>query len=265
MSSPPLRPPRRCNVWVYCGDQAACGGQYKQCWLKKQQDARCPEVRARGTSIPWTSGTVVVPGRMYKQAGQGGILGMPLEPIITFVMNAGAHGPIALRIRLRPDWEPHVSKYIWESGRECEPGWCDKQTFIYRAEPAIDEGGAPVPGGGFLQGMFEVAGIGYPELPEKVGCQTIKSGHLTWLADGHFEVHLKDHDFQGAVFAEIVGMDGWSNVAKILQLPAKTQLWGGGVKARVLEEKLFFDPKKPGRLGGEGADERPAGGARRRR
>jgi hydroxyproline O-arabinosyltransferase len=47
-------------VWVWCGDQATCGSNYKHCWLK-----HLPWVYASkpkfGPTVPWTSGLLEPP------------------------------------------------------------------------------------------------------------------------------------------------------------------------------------------------------------
>ncbi|WIA28684.1 hypothetical protein OEZ86_011220 [Tetradesmus obliquus] len=47
-----------CNVWVWCGNAAGCGGRkHKECWLKKQQGMRLTHI-AGGRGTNWTSGAL---------------------------------------------------------------------------------------------------------------------------------------------------------------------------------------------------------------
>lgn len=45
-----------CNVWVWCGDKALCGAQYRECWLKHLAHPLASRPRAQGAGVPWTSG-----------------------------------------------------------------------------------------------------------------------------------------------------------------------------------------------------------------
>jgi len=46
-----------CNVWVYCGREAECKHQYRECWLKHLAWTGASKPNA-GPHIPWTSGVV---------------------------------------------------------------------------------------------------------------------------------------------------------------------------------------------------------------
>ena len=47
-------------VWVWCGDEAACGDNYKHCWLKHLPWVYAIKPRT-GADIPWTSGLLEAP------------------------------------------------------------------------------------------------------------------------------------------------------------------------------------------------------------
>ena len=51
------RPGKRCNTWVWCGDQQACGGRHRQCWLKFSEKLY---KRPVGDPKGWTSGRLDV-------------------------------------------------------------------------------------------------------------------------------------------------------------------------------------------------------------
>ena len=55
---------KRCNTWVHCGNESACGAQFGHCWLKRQPDPmHTPAVSALGWSwgklVPWTAGILL--------------------------------------------------------------------------------------------------------------------------------------------------------------------------------------------------------------
>lgn len=46
-----------CNVWVWCGDEHACGKQYRECWLKHLAHPEGAAPARQGPDCPWTSGS----------------------------------------------------------------------------------------------------------------------------------------------------------------------------------------------------------------
>ncbi|KXZ54393.1 hypothetical protein GPECTOR_5g5 [Gonium pectorale] len=50
-----------CNTWVFCGDEARCGGAFGECWLKHTDKLPPSQRPGAAGSSPWVSG-VVYPG-----------------------------------------------------------------------------------------------------------------------------------------------------------------------------------------------------------
>lgn len=55
-----------CNAWVHCGEEDACDGKRRQCWLKRQ-DGGGTSVMASGEDVPWTSGLFSDRKRMQRE------------------------------------------------------------------------------------------------------------------------------------------------------------------------------------------------------
>ena len=49
-----------CAVWVFCGNQSACQGNYGQCWLKHLAHPEASKPAKQGPHVPWTAGTLDV-------------------------------------------------------------------------------------------------------------------------------------------------------------------------------------------------------------
>ena len=49
-----------CAVWVFCGNQSACQGNYGQCWLKHLPHPEASKPAKQGPHVPWTAGTLDV-------------------------------------------------------------------------------------------------------------------------------------------------------------------------------------------------------------
>ncbi|CAI7918007.1 unnamed protein product [Closterium sp. NIES-54] len=58
----------QCNAWVYCGNKELCKDNYRQCWLKRQEDVLKPEVYGNNPEIPWTSGLVHGAGKSTQKS-----------------------------------------------------------------------------------------------------------------------------------------------------------------------------------------------------
>lgn len=80
---------RACNVWVFSAQSGAC-------WLKHTDTPKSPSSRARGPSVPWTSGTLL-------KAYWDSQLPLPrADPEVRVVALRTSQGDI--RLRLRDDW-----------------------------------------------------------------------------------------------------------------------------------------------------------------
>ena len=103
-----VRPGQRpCNVWVYCGDRAACGQNYQHCWLKHQPNPMAePMVGGLGVSwgklVPWTSGVL---DQQHLSRGVGAVSNVGLALITE-------KGGIRLRLNLAAS--PNASRWLAE-------------------------------------------------------------------------------------------------------------------------------------------------------
>ncbi|KXZ44208.1 hypothetical protein GPECTOR_71g569 [Gonium pectorale] len=108
-----------CNVWVFCGDENKCGGQYQQCWLKHLAHPEASKPARQGPAVFWTSGTIGVdinadPGAEAVKTGAPRMF-----HTITSAQGAAVH------------WQVRIHYYWWKKRKaECEKaGHCEMGGF----------------------------------------------------------------------------------------------------------------------------------------
>eukprot|EP00198_Chlamydomonas_reinhardtii_P000268 XP_001689603.1 predicted protein [Chlamydomonas reinhardtii] len=124
-----------CNVWVYCGDEAKCGSQHQQCWLKHLVHPEASKPARTGPQTPWTSGTIDVdinadPGSDAKKAS-----GAPrMFHTVTSAQGAAVH------------WQVRIHYYWWKKRKEecqkqgnCEMGGFTRLLHSGQSDDLMDE------------------------------------------------------------------------------------------------------------------------------
>lgn len=219
-----------CNSWVYCGNAEKCGENYRQCWLKRQDDVLKPEVHSFNLDIPWTSGIIHPPGK--------GLVALETP-----------HGSI--RIKLFSTWAPNTVGYVREL---LQLRFCTGCQF-YRAEglgPSWNSDGsragqvAREPPYALLQGTLQTEGLPFKPL-KKEAAPRVRKGHVCLVGDGpDFFISLADHSDWGhahTVFGEVLAEDLQSVVPKLISLPTQEEVWNG-VKVLALKEPVSFSLKR---------------------
>ena len=114
---------RGCNVWVGC-THTWCGNQ---CWLKWVEDPAHVKVRAKGDSVPWTSGTHMkdVPSLHPRPADAV----LDAVRIVTLKTTQGD-----IRIKLKPEWHLPSVRFVQEAALSDS---CTVKCELYRAEPGF--------------------------------------------------------------------------------------------------------------------------------
>ncbi|KNA12330.1 hypothetical protein SOVF_127000 [Spinacia oleracea] len=215
--------PCLCDTWVFCGDRSACGPQFGECWLKKQNDSLVPQRQDVGSRVMWTSGLIFGKGE--------GIIGLETE-----------HG--TLHIKLYPDSAPYSVQYILEllTLRHC--AGCQ----FYRAEgrgDSWDIKGSHIKDASFgppfalIQGTLEAAGTSFQTIPTEV-CRTVRRGAVAWVGSGpEFFISLANHvEWKNSytVFGSVLPED-MEIAEKIAQLPTKPDIWNN-INVSVLETPI---------------------------
>ncbi|GJP77894.1 hypothetical protein CLOP_g8224 [Closterium sp. NIES-67] len=219
----------QCNAWVYCGSKELCKDNFRQCWLKRQEDVLKPEVYGNNPDIPWTSGLVHGAGK--------GIIALHTE-----------HGDI--RIKLLPSWAPKTVGYIREILHLKYCTGCQ----LYRAE-GLGEGWSkdgsrtskpPGPPYALLQGILLTDGLPFKPIPRE-SAPIVHRGDVCLVGEGpDFFISLADHTEWGhahTVFGRVPEEDLEGPVAKILALPVKQESWGS-TKVLALENPVGFEVKR---------------------
>lgn len=201
-----------CNTWVFCGNKEACGENFKQCWLKRQEDVLKPDVHGLSPEIPWTSGLIHAPGK--------GIIALATD-----------HGNI--RIKLESTWAPITVNYIRDL---LQMKYCTGCQF-YRAE-GLGEGWnsdgsrtskPPGPPYALVQGTLQTDGLPYKPIPREAA-PVVKRGYVCLVGEGpDFFISLADHTEWGnahTVFGRVPEEDLNGVLKKILALENKQETWG---------------------------------------
>ena len=118
----------RCNVWVWCGDEAKCQGNYKQCWLKHLAHPEASKPSKEGPEVPWTAGTIdvdikAIPGGTATKKKQ-----LRTYHTVTSAQGAAVH------------WQARIHYYHWKKQKHaCEKaGDCEMGGFtrlLHSGEP----------------------------------------------------------------------------------------------------------------------------------
>ncbi|KAL4363349.1 hypothetical protein GQ457_04G032870 [Hibiscus cannabinus] len=224
--------PCLCDSWVFCGDKAACGSRFGECWLKKQKDTLDPDRRDSGDMVMWTSGLIF---------GKG-------EGIVKLNTVYGA-----FHVKLLPDCAPHSVAYILELLSLNHCAGCQ----FYRAESrgnSWDPQGNHIEDASFgppyalIQGIVEAQGTVFKDIPLEA-CPTIRRGSIAWVGSGpEFFISLANHNEWRkpyTVFGFVLPEE-MEIVEKISQLPTIPDVWSN-VKVSVLERPVslrFIRSKK---------------------
>ncbi|GMH33444.1 hypothetical protein BSKO_01278 [Bryopsis sp. KO-2023] len=110
-----------CNLWVYCGDEEACGSQYKDCWIKHLLHAEYTRPN-RGPKVIFTAG-LVNSRSIYETVVEQGMQSTPENDrkyhVVTTAQGSAVH------------WQARIHYYWYKKIKaECEAaGPCDMGGF----------------------------------------------------------------------------------------------------------------------------------------
>ncbi|KAG0621715.1 hypothetical protein M758_3G043300 [Ceratodon purpureus] len=207
---------RKCNSWVYCGNQERCGANYHQCWLKRQKDPLDPEIHDSGLSNPWTSGLV-----FDKDIGT-----------VELAIDSGPMSGEVIHMKLLPECSPQSVLRILQLAKLTHCSGCR----IYRAEgrgKMWDSNGSPIskmgtgPPYAVLQGTLEAQHVSFKRVSKEYA-PAIRRGMVGWVDGGpDFFISLADHPEwprKHTVFATVV-KDDMPLLESLAELPTTTATW----------------------------------------
>lgn len=121
-----------CNVWVWCGNEAGCGQQFRDCWLKHlpRPDGVVPN---QGPNVPWTAGLVQEAAAEEEMAAQDPAEDRTFHTVIT-ADGSATH------------WQSRVGYYFFQKTKKAciARGRCDMGGFTRilhsgKADDLMDE------------------------------------------------------------------------------------------------------------------------------